>query len=110
MDYRPLGRTGVRVSPLCLGTFNFPDPTPEDESFRIIERALAAGINFVDTADSYNGGASERVVGRALAQSGRRDQVVLTTKVHFPTGPGPNDRGNSRRYLIKACEDSLRRL
>src|SRR5690349_10146550 len=110
MHYRPLGRTGVRVAPLCLGTFNFADPTPEDASIRIVERALDAGINLLDTADSYNGGASERVVGRALAQSGRRDQVVLATKVHFATGPGPNDRGNSRRHVIRSCEQSLRRL
>jgi 1-deoxyxylulose-5-phosphate synthase len=110
MHYRPLGRTGVRVAPLALGTFNFPDPTPEEEALRIVERALDAGINLIDTADSYNGGESERVVGRALARSGRRDQVVLATKVYFPTGPGPNDRGNSRRRIIKACEDSLRRL
>jgi 1-deoxyxylulose-5-phosphate synthase len=110
MHYRPLGRTGVRVAPLALGTFNFPDPTPEEEALRIVERALDVGINLIDTADSYNGGESERVVGRALVRSGRRDQVVLATKVYFPTGSGPNDRGNSRRRIIKACEDSLRRL
>jgi len=110
MRYRPLGRTGVRVSPLALGTFNFPDPTPEEEAIRIVERALDAGINLIDTADSYNGGECERVVGRALAKSGRRDQVVLATKVYFPTGSGPNDRGSSRRHVIKSCEQSLRRL
>src|SRR5262245_55890699 len=110
MHYLPLGRTGVRVSPLGLGTFNFPDPTPEEEAIQIVERALDAGINLVDTADSYNGGESERVVGRALAKSGRRDQVVLATKVYFPTGPGPNDRGNSRRHVIASCERSLTRL
>jgi aryl-alcohol dehydrogenase-like predicted oxidoreductase len=110
MDYRLLGRTGMRVAPLALGTFNFPDPTPENEAIQIIERALDAGLNLIDTADSYNGGASERVVGRALAASGRRDQVVLATKVYFPTGAGPNDRGGSRRHIIRACDDSLRRL
>src|SRR5262245_16791880 len=104
MNYRPLGRTGVRVAPLALGTFNFPDPTPEAEAIRIVERALDAGINLIDTADSYSGGESERVVGRALAGSGRRDQVVLATKVYFPTGAGPNDRGNSRRHVIASCE------
>jgi 1-deoxyxylulose-5-phosphate synthase len=110
MHYRLLGRTGVRVAPLALGTFNFPDPTPEEEAIRIVERALDAGINLVDTADSYNGGESERVVGQALARSGCRDQVVLATKVYFPTGPGPNDRGSSRRHVIESCERSLRRL
>jgi aryl-alcohol dehydrogenase-like predicted oxidoreductase len=108
--YRQLGRTGVRVAPLALGTFNFPEPTPEAEATRIISRAIDAGINLIDTADSYNGGESERVVGRALAQLGARQQVVLATKVFFPVGPGPNDRGGSRRHIIKACEDSLRRL
>jgi aryl-alcohol dehydrogenase-like predicted oxidoreductase len=110
MNYRPLGRTGVRVAPLALGTFNFPEPTPEDEAIRIIARAIDAGISLIDTADSYNAGESERVVGRALAQSGARDRVVLATKVFYPVGPGPNDRGGSRRHIIRACEDSLRRL
>ncbi len=110
MEYRSLGRTGVRVSPLCLGAMNFGGPTPPDESITIIDAALGAGINFIDTANVYNAGESERIVGTALAQNGRRDQVVLATKVHGEMGPGPNDRGNSRYHLIKACEDSLRRL
>jgi aryl-alcohol dehydrogenase-like predicted oxidoreductase len=110
MDYRLLGRTGVRVSPICIGTMNFGSPTPEDEAARIIERALDAGVNFFDTANSYNAGESEAVIGRALAASGRRHELVLATKAHFPTGPGPNDRGNSRLHLLRACEDSLRRL
>jgi aryl-alcohol dehydrogenase-like predicted oxidoreductase len=110
MEYRLLGRTGVRVSPLCIGTMNFGSPTPEDEAARIIDRALDAGINFFDTANSYNGGESEAVIGRALKASGRRDELILATKAHFPTGPGPNDRGNSRLHLMRACEDSLRRL
>ncbi len=108
MEYRLLGRTGVRVSPLCLGTFNFGRPTPEPESARIIHAALDAGINLVDTADTYNAGECEAIVGRALA--GRRSHVVLATKVHYATGPGPNDAGNSRLHIIKACDDSLRRL
>ena len=110
MDYRPLGRTGVMVSPLCLGTMNFGDPTSEADSIAIINRALEAGINFMDTANVYNAGESERIVGRALRQSGRRDGVVLATKVYGEMGPGPNERGVSRLHIIKACEDSLRRL
>jgi len=110
MDYRPLGRTGVMVSPLCLGTMNFGDPTSEADSIAIINRALEAGINFIDTANVYNAGESERIVGRALRQSGRRDGVVLATKVYGEMGPGPNERGVSRLHIIKACEDSLRRL
>ena len=110
MEYRSLGRTGVRVSPLCLGAMNFGGPTGEDDSIRIIDAALDAGINFIDTANVYNGGESERVVGRALARDGKRDRVVLATKVHGEVGPGPNDRGNSRFHIIRACEDSLRRL
>lgn len=110
MPYRSLGRTGVQVSPLCLGAMNFGGPTPEDESHRIIDAALDGGINFIDTADVYNAGESERIVGRALQRNGRRDQVVLATKVNGEMGPGPNDRGISRYHIMKACEDSLRRL
>jgi len=110
MPYRSLGRTGVQVSPLCLGAMNFGQPTPEDESIRIIDAALDGGINFIDTADVYNAGESERIVGRALHRNGRRDEVVLATKVNGEMGPGPNDRGISRYHVIKACEDSLRRL
>ena len=110
MEYRLLGRTGVRVAPICIGTMNFGAPTPEDEAVRIIDRALDAGVNFFDTANSYNAGESEAVIGRALRASGRRHELVLATKAHFPTGPGPNDRGNSRLHLMRACEESLRRL
>ncbi len=110
MEYRLLGRTGVKVSPLCLGAMNFGGPTSADESLKIINRALEAGINFIDTANIYNGGESERIVGRALKENGRRDQVVLATKVHNPTGPGPNDSGDSRYHIMRACEDSLKRL
>ncbi len=108
MDYRLLGRTGVRVSPLCLGTMNFGGVTNEDDSIRIIHAALDAGINFVDTANTYNDGQSEVVVGKALRD--RREKVVLATKVHFKVGDGPNDEGNSRLHILKACDDSLRRL
>ena len=110
MEYRSLGRTGVQVSPLCLGAMNFGDPTPEDESIRMIDAALEGGINFIDTANVYNAGESERIVGKALRANGRRDEVVLATKAYNAMGPGPNDRGNSRLHIMRACEDSLRRL
>jgi aryl-alcohol dehydrogenase-like predicted oxidoreductase len=111
MDYRPLGRSGVSVSELCLGAMMFgafgnPD---HDESVRIIHRALDAGINFVDTADFYSGGESEEIVGKALAR-GRRANVVLATKVGLPFGSDPNQRGTSRRWITEAVEGSLRRL
>lgn len=108
MDYRALGRTGVHVSPLCLGTLNFGGPTRDDDAARIVAASLDAGINLIDTSDSYHGGRSEEAVGKALA--GRRDRVVLATKVHFPTGSGPNDGGNSRLHILRACDESLRRL
>jgi aryl-alcohol dehydrogenase-like predicted oxidoreductase len=111
-EYRVLGRTGLKVSPLCLGAMMFGwmgEQSPE-ESARIIDRALDAGINFIDTADIYSRGQSEEFVGRALARNGKRDQVVLATKCHGPMGDGPNQRGNSRRWIFQAVEDSLRRL
>lgn len=110
MEYRNLGRTGVKVSPLCLGTMNFGGPTDEAESIRVVARALDAGINFIDTANVYTGGESERITGKAIRESARRDEIVLATKVYSPVGKGPNDRGASRYHIIKACEDSLRRL
>src|SRR3954464_2555891 len=111
MDYRALGRTGVEVSPLCLGAMMFGDwgNRDHDDSVRIIHRALDAGINFVDTADVYSRGESEEIVGKALA-GGRRDGVVLATKVHGRMGDDPNQFGNSRRWIIKEVEASLRRL
>ena len=110
MEYRSLGRTGVMVSPLCLGAMNFGGPTDEPTSIAIIDRALDGGINFIDTANVYNRGESERIVGKALRQNGRREHIVLATKVHGNMGDGPNEQGNSRYHIIKACEDSLRRL
>ncbi len=110
MEYRYLGRTGVKVSPLVLGTDNILNPTPEDESKQMILRALDAGINLIDTSNSYRQGEAERVIGEVLKESKRRDEVLIATKAHYPTGPGPNDRGNSRLHLMRACEDSLRRL
>ena len=110
MERRILGRTGVSVSPLCLGAMMFgswgnPD---REESVRIIHAAFDAGINFIDTADIYSGGESEEIVGRAL--EGRRDEVVLATKFHMQMGPDANQRGNSRRWIMQEVENSLRRL
>ena len=110
MDYRLFGRSGVLVSPLCLGTMNFGNPTSAEDSTAIIRRALEAGINFIDTADMYQRGESERIVGQALKDLGARDQVFLATKGYNRMGDGPNDAGSSRYYLVKACEASLRRL
>ncbi len=110
MEYRQLGRTGIKVSPLVLGTANFADPTPEDEAHRIVDRAVEAGINLIDSGNVYAAGESERFIGRALKASGNRDKVLLATKAYYPTGPGPNDQGNSRHQLIQACQDSLKRL
>ncbi|HWT23791.1 MAG TPA: aldo/keto reductase [Solirubrobacteraceae bacterium] len=111
MEHRPLGRTGVTVSSFCLGAMMFgawgnPD---HDESIRIIHAALDAGIDFIDTADVYGAGESEEIVGKALA-GGKRDDVVLATKFHGAMGEDPNRRGNSRRWIMQAVEDSLRRL
>src|SRR5580692_1710812 len=110
MRMRTLGGTGIKVSPYCLGAMMFGawgNPDHED-SIRIIHAALDGGINFVDTADVYSAGESEEIVGQALA--GRRDDVVLATKFALPMGTGPNHSGGSRRYVIRAVEDSLRRL
>ncbi len=111
MEYRPLGRTGVQVSRLCLGTMMFGawGNADHDDSVRIIHRALDAGVNFVDTADVYSAGESEEIVGKALA-GGRRDGVVLATKFWGPMGEGPNRGGASRRWIIEEVEHSLRRL
>jgi aryl-alcohol dehydrogenase-like predicted oxidoreductase len=111
MNHRPLARTGVKVSPLCLGAMMFGawgNPDHED-SIRIIHRALDAGINFIDTADVYSRGESEEIVGQALA-GGRREHVVLATKVHGTMGDDPNEYGNSRRWITREVENSLRRL
>jgi len=110
MEYRPLGRTGVQVSPLCLGAMMFGPWGNDDraDATRIIHRALDAGINFIDTADVYSAGASEEIVGQAL--QGRRDDVFLATKFFMPMTDGPNERGGSRRWIIREVENSLRRL
>ncbi|HEY1778575.1 MAG TPA: aldo/keto reductase [Solirubrobacteraceae bacterium] len=111
MELRTLGRTGVRVSPLCLGAMMFGDwgNRDHDDSIRIIHAALDGGINFIDTADVYSHGESEEIVAKALA-GGRRDDVVLATKANAPMGEDPNHRGNSRRWIIREVENSLRRL
>ncbi len=111
MNYRTLGRTGVKVSPLCLGAMMFgawgnPD---HDDCIRIIHRALDAGINFIDTADVYARGESEEIVGKALA-GGKRDNVVLATKIHGTMGDDPNEFGNTRRWITREIDNSLRRL
>src|SRR4051794_12352914 len=110
MDHRPLGRSGVSVSKMCLGAMMFgswgnPD---HDEAIRIIQAALDAGINFVDTADVYGEGESEEIVGKALV--GRRDDVILATKFHGAMGADPNQQGASRRWILREVERSLRRL
>jgi aryl-alcohol dehydrogenase-like predicted oxidoreductase len=111
MDYRPLGRTGITVSQLCLGAMMFgsagnPD---HDDAIQIINRALDSGINFIDTADAYSAGESEMIVGKALT-GGRRENVILATKAGLPLGQDPNHRGASRRWITEAVEGSLRRL
>ena len=108
MEYRSLGKSGLKVAPLCLGTMMFGGPTDEADSRGIIGRARDQGFNFLDTADVYNEGRSEEVVGRAIAKD--RDYWVLATKLANPMGKSPNDKGLSRRYVIQACEASLKRL
>ena len=115
MEFADLGRSGLRVSRLCLGTMNFGRRTEEQVSFAIMDKALELGINFFDTANVYGGkpheGVTEQIIGRWLAQDGgRRDQIVLATKVYGQMGDGPNDRRLSAYHIRKACEDSLRRL
>ncbi len=111
MDYRLFGLTGVKVSPLCLGCMNFGGKTNPEDSFAIIDRAIDAGINFIDTANIYSRGRSEEVVGDALNRNGKRDRIVLATKVHGKMADDdPNQEGLSRRHIIEQCEASLRRL
>jgi aryl-alcohol dehydrogenase-like predicted oxidoreductase len=108
MEYRKLGRSGLKVSPLCLGTMNFGGPTDEATASRIVARAREDGVNFIDTADTYGRGRSEEITGRAIANA--RDQWVLATKVGNVTGEGPNGGGLTRRWIVLAAERSLRRL
>ena len=108
MQYRYLGNTGVQVSPLCLGTMMFGGQTSEEDSRAIIDRAIDLGINFIDTADMYNAGESEAVLGRAL--KGRRENIVVATKGRQVMGETPNEQGGSRLHLMQALDNSLRRL
>lgn len=118
MHVRRLGHSGLKLAPIGLGTDNFANPVDEATAHALLDRATAAGINLVDTSNSYGGqrfaGESERMIGRWLQRGGRRSErrhtIVLATKVFYPTGLGPNDRCNSRRHIVRACEDSLRRL
>src|SRR5581483_6376315 len=116
MQYVKLGKTGLTVSRLCLGAMSYgsskwrPWVLDEEPARPFFRRAIEAGINFFDTADMYSAGLSETVLGRALREYTRRDDVVIATKVYFPTGPGPNDRGLSRKHIVLAIEASLRRL
>ncbi|CAH0499074.1 1-deoxyxylulose-5-phosphate synthase YajO [Novosphingobium sp. CECT 9465] len=120
MQYAHLGRSGLKVSRLCLGTMNFGELTDEPASFQVLDAAVGAGINFVDTADVYGGlqspdmekgfGLSEEIIGRWMAERGSRNDIVLATKVYQPMGLGPNDRRLSALHIRRACEDSLRRL
>ena len=110
MNYRTLGRTGVKVTPICLGTMNFGGRTDAAESRRILDAYVAGGGNFVDTANVYNDGQSEAIVGQWLADTGRRDEIVLSTKVHGRRSPRVNDAGNSRWHIVREVEQSLKRL
>ena len=116
MDYLPLGRSGLRVSRICLGAFGFGDPAWQPwvldaaRAMPIIRQALELGVNFFDTADMYSNGESEAVLGRALREYARREEVVVCTKPFHPTGPGVNERGLSRRHLLDAIDRSLRKL
>ena len=110
MEYRKLGRSGVLVSPLCLGTMNFGGSTNEADSFAIMQKAVEGGINFFDSANVYNQGESERITGKFLQENNLRDRIVLATKVFSRVGDLPNEGGGTRYHIVKACEDSLRRL
>ena len=108
MEYRRLGRTGLKVSEICLGTMTFGHGTDRAEADRIVQTSLDAGVTFFDTADGYSDGVSETMLGQALGT--RRRDAVIATKVFAPMGPGPNDSGMSRVHILNAVEDSLRRL
>jgi aryl-alcohol dehydrogenase-like predicted oxidoreductase len=116
MEYVNLGRTGLKVSPICLGCMTYgsrkwrPWVLEEDEARPFFRRAIEAGINFFDTADAYSLGVSETIVGRSLKEFTRREDVVIATKVFFPMGPGPNDGGLSRKHIMQAVDASLKRL
>lgn len=108
MHYRKMGRTGLKVSAICLGTMTYGNQINEAEAIGLINHAFASGINFFDTADSYAEGRSEEIVGKAIRD--KRQQVILATKVASKVGPGPNDAGLSRKHILQGVEESLRRL
>ena len=110
MEYRALGRTGLKVSQLCLGTMMFGGKTEEQASFRIIDHAINEGVNFIDTADVYASNESERILGKALESEGKRNNIILATKFNFANPADRNARGLSRRHVINACDASLKRL
>lgn len=110
MEQRPLGTTGLSVAPLCLGAMNFGDPTDADESARMIDRAIDGGINMIDVADVYAGGESEKILGTALAANGKRDDIVLATKVGMPRGKGDPAQWHRREHIVASCEQSLESL
>ena len=111
MNYRPLGRTGIQLSQLCLGTMLYGSRTPEAEAIVQVDAALDAGINFIDTANVYNRGRSEEIVGKALARDGKRNKVILATKVNVRMRDNdPNAWGNHRRHILEQCNESLKRL
>ena len=110
MKYRKLGTTELDVSVICLGTMTWGEQNTQEEGFQQMNYSVERGINFFDTADMYSVGASEEVLGRAVRDMTRRDQVVIATKAYFPLGAGPNDRGLSRKHLFEAIDGSLRRL
>lgn len=110
MEYRRLGRSGLNISKMVLGTMNFGNPTDKDESMEIIDRAIDSGINLFDCADIYAGGESESILGEAFKRNGKRKDVFVVSKVFMTTGEGPNDGGNSKYHIMEACESSLKRL
>jgi aryl-alcohol dehydrogenase-like predicted oxidoreductase len=110
MKYRRLGRSGLKISEIVLGTMNFGNPTDKSESFRIIDAAVSAGVNLFDCADVYAEGETERILGEAFSRNGKRHEVFITSKVFMRTGERPNDAGNSKHHILAACESSLRRL
>jgi len=110
MEYRRLGRSGLRIYPLVLGTLNFGNPTPKEEAFQMIDRAMDSGINLIDSADVYTQGESERIIGEAMKRNRRRKEIFITSKVFMQTGAGPNDSGNSKHHILESCEASLKRL
>lgn len=111
MKYRNFGRTGLKVSPLCLGTMNFGSVTNKEDAGAIIDKSINCGINFIDTANAYNMGKSEEILGSVLQQNGKRDKLIISTKVHHPMDPDdPNGWNIHRRHIIEQCEASLKRL